>query len=121
MQRVRKLGETLCGLLQRNRLSTLGGSKPLNFKNVIRSGVKRVQCDVCNYVFYENPKVIAGVIATWQDNPSSEPLYLLVRRAIYPRHGFWSHAGGFVELHESICGGAVREAEEETTDRKSVV
>lgn len=96
------------------RLSTLGGSRPANFKNVIRSGVKRVQCDICNYVFYENPKVIGGVVATYQEEPEAEPLYLLVRRAIKPRRGFWSHAGGFVEMYESVCGGAVREASEET-------
>lgn len=109
---------SLCGFVRnawhRRTLSTLAGVKPANFKDVIRSGVKRVQCDICGYTFYENPKVIAGMIATWQAEPSVEPLYLLGLRSIAPRKGFWSPPGGFTEMFESIAGGAAREAYEES-------
>jgi ADP-ribose pyrophosphatase YjhB (NUDIX family) len=38
---------------------------------------------------------------------------LLCRRAIEPRHGFWTLPAGFMELDESTAEGAMRETHEE--------
>ncbi|MGB5200762.1 MAG: NUDIX hydrolase, partial [Sedimenticolaceae bacterium] len=41
-------------------------------------------CDKCGTVHYQNPKVVAGCIAHWEDK------VLLCRRAIEPRLGLWT-------------------------------
>jgi ADP-ribose pyrophosphatase YjhB (NUDIX family) len=38
---------------------------------------------------------------------------LLCRRAIEPRHGFWTLPAGFMELGETVADGARRETDEE--------
>ncbi|MEY3252027.1 MAG: hypothetical protein RL227_1000, partial [Pseudomonadota bacterium] len=38
---------------------------------------------------------------------------LLCRRAIEPRHGFWTLPAGFMELGETVAEGALRETDEE--------
>jgi ADP-ribose pyrophosphatase YjhB (NUDIX family) len=42
---------------------------------------------------------------------------LLCRRAIEPRHGFWTLPAGFMELGESTAEGAARETDEEAGAR----
>jgi ADP-ribose pyrophosphatase YjhB (NUDIX family) len=42
-----------------------------------------------------------------------EDRVLLCRRAIEPRHGFWTLPAGFMELGETVQEGAQREAREE--------
>jgi len=64
-------------------------------------------CDNCGLINYENPKVIAGVVATWDNK------ILMCRRAIEPRHGFWTLPAGFMEKGETVAQGAAREAQEE--------
>ncbi|MFD2206802.1 NUDIX hydrolase [Kiloniella antarctica] len=68
---------------------------------------ERLVCDSCEYVIYENPKIVVGVVATWQGK------ILLVKRAIEPRKGFWTLPAGYLELNESAEDGACREAWEE--------
>ena len=48
-------------------------------------------CDACGTVHYQNPKVVAGCIASWEDR------ILLCRRAIEPRRGLWTVPAGFME------------------------
>jgi ADP-ribose pyrophosphatase YjhB (NUDIX family) len=67
----------------------------------------RLVCESCGFVHYENPKVVVGTVATWDDR------ILLCRRAIEPRKGFWTLPAGFLELHETAEAGARREAWEE--------
>ncbi len=67
----------------------------------------RLVCDDCGFIAYENPKIIVGAVATWGDR------YLLARRAIEPRQGFWTIPAGFMELNESTEAGAAREVWEE--------
>lgn len=67
----------------------------------------RLVCDDCGFVLYENPKIIVGAICTWQDR------YLLCRRAIEPRRGFWTMPAGYMELEETVEEGAAREVWEE--------
>lgn len=68
---------------------------------------ERNQCNHCGYVEYENPKIVTGTVATWEDK------ILLCRRAIEPRVGFWTLPAGYMELGESVEAAALREAWEE--------
>jgi 8-oxo-dGTP diphosphatase len=65
-------------------------------------------CSGCGFVFYLNPKVVAGTI------PERDGRILLTRRAINPGHGLWTFPGGFVDFGESVTDAAVRETLEET-------
>ncbi|MDH4463539.1 MAG: NUDIX hydrolase [Acidovorax sp.] len=68
---------------------------------------ERAVCTACNTVHYENPLNVVGTVPVWQDQ------VLLCRRAIEPRHGFWTLPAGFMELGESVAEGALRETREE--------
>lgn len=61
----------------------------------------------------ENPKIVAGGVATWTEEGESEPLLLLCRRAIEPRLGYWNLPAGYMEKDETTEEAAVREAMEE--------
>lgn len=68
---------------------------------------ERLVCGDCGFVYYENPKVIVGAVCTWDDK------YLLCRRGIEPRLGYWTMPVGYMELHETTEQGALREVWEE--------
>lgn len=72
---------------------------------------ERLVCDSCGFVNYENPKLVVGVVAAFDDR------ILLCRRAIEPRIGFWTLPAGYMELNETTEEGAVREAWEEARAR----
>lgn len=65
-------------------------------------------CSACGFVFYLNPKLVAGTI------PVEDGRILLVRRNINPSKGKWTFPGGFVDWGETVTGAALRETEEET-------
>jgi ADP-ribose pyrophosphatase YjhB (NUDIX family) len=65
-------------------------------------------CSACRFVFYLNPKVVAGTI------PEQDGQVLLTRRSINPGRGLWTFPGGFVDFGESVTDAAVRETYEET-------
>jgi 8-oxo-dGTP diphosphatase len=65
-------------------------------------------CPACEFVFYLNPKVVAGTI------PEHDGSVLLTRRSISPGRGLWTFPGGFVDFGESVTDAAVRETLEET-------
>lgn len=65
-------------------------------------------CPGCRFVFYLNPKVVAGTI------PEQDGHVLLTRRTINPGHGLWTFPGGFVDFGETVTDAAVRETFEET-------
>ena len=67
----------------------------------------RLVCPDCGFINYENPKIVAGAVVTWQDR------VLLCRRAINPRKGLWTIPAGYLELNETVLDGAKREAMEE--------
>lgn len=67
----------------------------------------RLVCPDCGFINYENPKIIVGAVVTWEEQ------ILLCRRAIEPRHGYWTIPAGYMELNETAAEGAAREAEEE--------
>lgn len=68
-------------------------------------------CPVCKTIHYLNPKLVVGSVVEWQGN------ILLCRRAIEPRHGFWTLPAGFMENGESTLQAAVRETVEEACAR----
>jgi ADP-ribose pyrophosphatase YjhB (NUDIX family) len=72
---------------------------------------ERLVCPDCGFVNYENPKVVVGCVAHWQDR------ILLCRRAINPRAGYWTLPAGYMELNETPVEGALREAWEEARAR----
>ncbi|MDC8786741.1 NUDIX hydrolase [Roseateles koreensis] len=67
----------------------------------------RATCDACSSIHYENPINVVGTLPVWGEQ------VLLCRRAIEPRHGFWTLPAGFLELGESCADGALRETDEE--------
>ncbi|MDY6943352.1 MAG: NUDIX hydrolase [Pseudomonadota bacterium] len=67
----------------------------------------RFVCDHCGAVHYQNPKMVVGCLPIWEDR------VLLCRRAIHPRHGYWTLPAGFLENGETTLEGAIRETHEE--------
>lgn len=72
---------------------------------------ERLTCPDCEFIFYENPKIVTGALASWEDK------ILLCRRAIEPRKNYWTLPAGFLELEESPEEGAKRESWEEARAR----
>jgi ADP-ribose pyrophosphatase YjhB (NUDIX family) len=68
---------------------------------------ERTVCPECDYIEYKNPLVVNVIVAVYGDE------FLLCRRAIDPRKGFWTLPGGYMENGESPQDGAAREAKEE--------
>lgn len=68
---------------------------------------ERAVCDDCGHVHYRNPLIVVGCIA------ERDGKVLLCKRAIEPRYGYWTVPAGFMELGETVAGGAARETLEE--------
>jgi ADP-ribose pyrophosphatase YjhB (NUDIX family) len=68
---------------------------------------ERAVCTACGEIHYENPLNVVGTVPVYGER------VLLCRRAIEPRHGFWTLPAGFMELGETVAGGALRETDEE--------
>ncbi|MDD5296601.1 MAG: NUDIX hydrolase [Rhodocyclaceae bacterium] len=71
-------------------------------------------CPACGTIHYQNPKVVVGAIPEWGDS------VLLCRRAIEPRHGFWTLPSGFMENRETTAEAAARETLEEACARVEI-
>ncbi|CAD5108093.1 NUDIX hydrolase [Zestomonas carbonaria] len=70
-------------------------------------------CTHCNTVHYQNPRIVAGCLAVWEDQ------VLLCKRAIEPRRGYWTLPAGFMENSETMIEAASRETMEEARARVS--
>lgn len=81
-----------------------------NFCRKVPEGdsLERMVCSECDWVHYENPRVILTGLCIHDGQ------VLLARRAIPPRYGFWTLPGGFMEVGETMEGGTCREVREET-------
>ena len=71
----------------------------------------RYVCPACSIIHYQNPKMVVGCIPEWEDK------ILLCRRAIEPRHGWWTLPAGFMENAETLAQAAARETLEEANAR----
>ena len=71
----------------------------------------RYVCAQCATIHYHNPKLVVGSIPVW--DADGEVRVLLCKRAIEPRHGYWTLPAGFMENSETTAEAALRETEEE--------
>lgn len=71
----------------------------------------RYVCDACEYVHYQNPRIVAGCLPVHGDR------VLMCRRAIEPRKGYWTVPAGFMENGETVEQAALRETFEEARAR----
>lgn len=86
-------------------------ASPLSIQIPDGDNRERHVCSQCGEIHYQNPKIVTGCIPEWEDR------ILLCRRAIEPRHGFWTLPAGFMENGESAQQGAARETMEEANAR----
>lgn len=70
-------------------------------------------CAHCGSIHYQNPKMVIGSIPLWEEDGR----VLLCRRAIEPRHGYWTLPAGFMENSETTEEAALRETLEEAGAR----
>ena len=75
---------------------------------VKRNEPERLTCERCSFIFYQDPKVVAGAICTLEGG------VVLLRRGIEPAMGKWVFPGGYVDRGESTTEAAVRETREES-------
>jgi ADP-ribose pyrophosphatase YjhB (NUDIX family) len=69
---------------------------------------KRLVCQVCSFIFYQDPKVVAGTIFTIDGG------IVLLKRGVEPALGKWVFPGGYVDRGESVQDAAIRETKEES-------
>ena len=84
-----------------------------NFVHRVPAGDDRPRrvCEDCGFIDYDNPRIVVGSVAGWEDR------ILLCRRAIDPRKGYWTLPAGYLEHRETAAEGARREAWEEARAR----
>jgi ADP-ribose pyrophosphatase YjhB (NUDIX family) len=69
---------------------------------------KRLVCLNCSFIFYQDPKVVAGTIFTLDGK------IVLLKRGVEPAMGKWVFPGGYVDRGESVQEAAIRETREES-------
>ena len=69
---------------------------------------KRLVCLYCSFIFYQDPKVVAGTIFTLDGR------IVLLKRGVEPAMGKWVFPGGYVDRGESVHEAAIRETKEES-------
>lgn len=69
---------------------------------------KRLVCQACTFIFYQDPKVVAGTVFTLNGG------IVLLKRGVEPAIGKWVFPGGYVDRGESVQEAAVRETKEES-------
>ena len=69
---------------------------------------KRLVCQKCAFIFYQDPKVVAGTVFTLNGG------IVLLKRGVEPALGKWVFPGGYVDRGESVPDAAVRETKEES-------
>lgn len=69
---------------------------------------KRLVCVNCAFIFYQDPKVVAGTIFTYDGGIA------LLKRGVEPALGKWVFPGGYVDRGESVQDAAIRETLEES-------
>jgi ADP-ribose pyrophosphatase YjhB (NUDIX family) len=79
-------------------------------------------CDHCGFIDYVNPRIVVGAVCAYSPggrpfgqgaDPFEEVRFLLCRRAIMPRRGYWTLPAGYMETEETVAEATRREAREE--------
>ena len=70
-------------------------------------GRVRKYCPGCSFVRYENPLPVVVAVAV------KDGRFLLIKRGIAPKKGFWGPPSGFIESGETPEEACLRELEEE--------
>ena len=73
-------------------------------------------CQTCDRIHYENPLPAVAALVVNHANQ-----LLMVKRSVEPAKGEWCLPGGFIEFDESIEEAALRELEEETGMKGTVM
>jgi len=68
---------------------------------------ERLMCGACQFIAYDNPRILVACIASWQDK------VLWMKRATAPQRGCWAIPSGFMESGETPEQAAARELHEE--------
>ncbi len=82
-------------------------AQPVAFAIPTGDHLPRYVCSGCGVIHYQNPRLVVGCVPEYQGK------ILLCRRAIEPRHGYWTLPAGFMENGESMQAAAARESMEE--------
>jgi 8-oxo-dGTP diphosphatase len=69
---------------------------------------KRLVCQSCAFIFYQDPKVVAGTVFTLDGG------IVLLKRGVEPAFGQWVFPSGYVDRGESVQDAAIRETKEES-------
>ncbi len=69
---------------------------------------KRLVCQSCAFIFFQDPKVVAGTIFSLDGG------IVLLKRGVEPASGKWVFPGGYVDRGESVQDAAIRETKEES-------
>lgn len=78
-------------------------------KRVVKTNEpRRLVCQACSFIFYQDPKVVAGTVFTLEGG------IVLLKRGVEPEIGKWVFPGGYVDRGESVQDAAVRETKEES-------
>jgi ADP-ribose pyrophosphatase YjhB (NUDIX family) len=80
----------------------------LDRKIVKSNEPRRLVCQACSFIFYQDPKVVAGTVFTLEGG------IVLLQRGVEPSLGKWVFPGGYVDRGESVQDAAVRETREES-------
>lgn len=79
----------------------------LERKRLKKTEPERRVCSMCNFIFYEDPKIAACTI------PVVDNKVVLLKRGIEPSYGKWVFPGGFMDRGERVEEAAIRETWEE--------
>lgn len=77
------------------------------WRRVVEEKRHRFVCTECRLITYHNPKIVAASLPVWRGK------IILLRRAIEPALGKWTHPAGYMELGETVEDAARRETWEE--------
>ncbi|HEY7713040.1 MAG TPA: NUDIX hydrolase [Candidatus Binatia bacterium] len=80
----------------------------LRHRTVKTNEPKRLVCQACTFIFYQDPKVVAGTVFTLDGG------IVLLKRGVEPALGKWVFPGGYVDRGESVQDAAIRETKEES-------
>src|SRR5258707_4720203 len=68
----------------------------LDKKIVKTNEPRRLVCQACSFIFYQDPKEVAGTVFTLEGG------IVLLKRGVEPALGKWAFPGGYVDRGETV-------------------